>query len=83
MPFYDDLLFQTKLLLKIAHDESMLKKAINAVDMGLLMGNEFRKELTKTASLLCTTLQENYIGRYIIFQNVFNIWSPKINCFCI
>lgn len=40
----------------------MLKKAINVVDMGLLMGNEFRNELTKTASLLCKTLQKNYIG---------------------
>lgn len=80
VPFHDDillLLFQTKLLLKIAHDESMLKKAINAVDMGLLMGNEFRNELTKTASLLCKTLQANYVGKYTFFQNVFNNCSLK------
>jgi len=43
--------------LKTACDEKMLKKTIKAIDMGLLMGNEFKNELTKAASLLCKSLQ--------------------------
>lgn len=50
------------MLLKNAPDERMLKKTIKAIDMGLLMGNEFRNELTKAASLLCKTLQQYSIG---------------------
>jgi len=48
--------------LKTACDERMLKKAIKAIDMGLLMGNEFREELTKAASLLCKSLQHYSYG---------------------
>lgn len=44
----------------------MLKETIKAIDMGLLMGNAFRNELTKTASLLCKILQQYYIGTQII-----------------
>lgn len=54
-------------MLKIGCDEITLKKAIRAIDMGLLMGNEFRSELTKTASLLCKALKHDYIG--MINQN--------------
>lgn len=36
----------------------MLKKTIKAIDMGLLMGNAFRNELTVAASLLCKALQQ-------------------------
>uniref|UniRef100_A0A2S2PPD3 JmjC domain-containing protein 5 n=1 Tax=Schizaphis graminum TaxID=13262 RepID=A0A2S2PPD3_SCHGA len=54
-------LLKTKLLLKTANDERMLKKAIKAIDMGLLMGNAFRNELTIAASLLCKALQQNFL----------------------
>lgn len=49
-------------MLKTAYDERTLKNTIKAIDMGLLMGNVFRKELTIAASLLCKTLQQYYIG---------------------
>jgi len=42
--------------------ERMLKNTIKAIDMGLLMGNEFRNELTVAASLLCKALQQNISG---------------------
>jgi len=49
--------------LKTGNDtERMLKNTIKAIDMGLLMGNEFRNELTVAASLLCKALQQNYSG---------------------
>jgi len=56
---------QAKLLLKTAHskDERLLKQTIQAVDMGLLMGNAFRNELSKTASLLCKVLHQNSAGK--------------------
>lgn len=40
----------------------MLKKTIKAIDMGLLMGNAFRNELTIAASLLCKALQHTFLG---------------------
>ncbi|XP_050428165.1 bifunctional peptidase and arginyl-hydroxylase JMJD5-like isoform X2 [Adelges cooleyi] len=52
-------LFKTKLLLQSSYDEEVIKKAIKAIDMGLLMGNEFREELTKAATFLCNALQTN------------------------
>ncbi|XP_027848509.2 bifunctional peptidase and arginyl-hydroxylase JMJD5 isoform X1 [Aphis gossypii] len=54
-------LLKTKLLLKTANDERMLKKTIKAIDMGLLMGNAFRNELTIAASLLCKALQQTFV----------------------
>ncbi|XP_015379377.1 PREDICTED: lysine-specific demethylase 8 [Diuraphis noxia] len=52
-------LLKAKLLLKTGNDERMLKNTIKAIDMGLLMGNEFRNELTVAASLLCKALKQN------------------------
>lgn len=49
-------------MLKTAHNENTLKTIIKAIDMGLLMGNEFRNELTKAASLLCKALQYYSLG---------------------
>lgn len=54
-------LLKTKLLLKTANDERILKKTIKAIDMGLLMGNAFRNELTIAASLLCKALQQTFV----------------------
>jgi len=48
--------------LKTGNDERMLKKTIKAIDMGLLMGNSFRNELTVAASLLCKALQQTFSG---------------------
>lgn len=53
-------LLKAKLLLKTGNDERMLKKTIKAIDMGLLMGNEFRNELTVAASLLCKALHQTF-----------------------
>ncbi|XP_050531961.1 bifunctional peptidase and arginyl-hydroxylase JMJD5 [Daktulosphaira vitifoliae] len=52
-------LFKTKLLLNCSQNEDSIKKAIKAVDMGLLMGNSFRDELTEAATFLCKILQPN------------------------
>lgn len=66
----------------------MLKNAIKAIDMGLLMGNEFRNELTKAASLLCKTLQQYSIGikiKVIYLSNKINMYlcidSPLLLCY--
>jgi len=48
--------------LKTENDERMLKKTIKAIDMGLLMGNAFRNELTVAASLLCKALHQTIPG---------------------
>ncbi|VVC33352.1 JmjC domain [Cinara cedri] len=50
-------LLKTKLLLKTSNNEIALKKTIKAIDMGLLMGNSFKNELTQAATLLCKALQ--------------------------
>jgi len=39
-----------------------LKKTVKAIDMGLLMGNAFRNELSMAASLLCKALQQTFSG---------------------
>lgn len=75
------------MLLKNTPDERILKKTIKAIDMGLLMGNEFRNELTKAASLLCKILQQYSIGitiKEICLSNKINIFlcieSPVLLC---
>lgn len=49
-------------MLKTSYNQDILKLTIQTIDMGLLMGNEFRDELSKAASLLCKVLQQDLIG---------------------
>lgn len=50
-------------MLQTSHCKTKLRQTIQAIDMGLLMGNAFRNELSKAASLLCKILQQESVGK--------------------